>query len=176
MPLGRFGCSLDELAVAFVDASPFASSQTRAGIFDELLSVIELFESFSPSLIESIWIGGSFVTSKIDPNDIDCLFILSSEAYNGLSKTKQQKVARLGHKNHVREKFNFRVEPFVMVRAVIASPWELGGGITREAASYTEIRGAWDDWWLRARTTEDPNDDPLAESAHPRRGYLEVTP
>jgi len=175
LPLGRFPCSLDELEADFVDSSTFATSATRPAVFADFLSVVGLLRAFDADLIERVWIGGSFVTDKPDPDDIDCLFILSGDRFDALpSNTKKNQVRQFNRKGWVREKLNLRVEAFLLIRVPFANPWE-GDGVRADARPYTQVRGAWDDWWLRTRTGEGPNDPPRLESAEPRRGYLEVT-
>jgi hypothetical protein len=173
LPLGRYLCDLDELEAEFVDDAQFAGSSTRGEIFTHLLAVIEMFKEFSADLIESIWIGGSFVTDKPDPDDIDCLFVLNGAVFDGLSNSKRQNVQKFNRKGMVRDKLSLRVETFILVRVAFANPWERGG-VHPDAAPYTQVRGAWDDWWLRVRTGEGPDDPPRIESAEPKRGYLEV--
>jgi len=174
LPLGRYLCGLEEFKAEFVDAAQFTSSASRAGIFQDLLGVIDILEDLSADLIESIWIGGSFVTDKLDPDDIDCLFVLSGVAFDGLSSnTKRRRVTQFNVDGWTRRKLRLRVETFILVRVAFANPWERGG-VHPDAAPYTQVRGAWDDWWLRVRTGEGPTDPPRIESAEPKRGYLEV--
>lgn len=175
LPRGRFPCTLDDLEDHFVDDSRFDGSATRGEIFEHFLSAVDLLKSFSPTLIEGVWVGGSYVTDRLDPDDIDCLFVLSGPAFDALpSNNKRSQVQRFNTKGYLREKFHLRVESFLLVRVPFANPW-LKGGVHPEAAPYTQVRGAWDDWWLRTRTGEGPEEEPRIESAEPRRGYLEVT-
>lgn len=175
LPLGRFPCTLDELEAEFVDSPTFTGSATRSEVFADFLSVVGMLRAFDASLVERAWIGGSFVTNKPNPDDIDCLFILSGDRYEALpSNRKRNQVRRFNRKGWVRESLNLRVEAFVLIRVPFANPWE-GDGVRAEARPYTQVRGAWDDWWLRTRTGEGPDEEPRVESAEPRRGYLEVT-
>lgn len=175
LPRGRFPCDLDELETLFVDAPQYAASATRGPVFEEFLSAVELLRAFSGDLIEGVWIGGSFVTGKLDPDDIDCLFVLSGPAFDSLPSNAQRgKVERFNRKGYLRDKHGLRVESFLLIRTPFANPWHRGG-VHPEAAPYAQVRGAWDDWWLRTRTGESQDDEPLVEDAEPRRGYLEVT-
>jgi hypothetical protein len=174
LPLGRFPCTLEQLEDVFVDGEGFVGSATRDAVFGDFLTTIELLRAFSPDLLESVWIGGSFVTSKPDPDDIDCLFVLNGPAFDALpSNSKRDKVRRFNRKGYLRDSHGLRVESFLLVRIPFANPWERGG-VHPDAAPYVQVRGAWDDWWLRTRTGEGPDDEPRLESAEPRRGYLEV--
>lgn len=158
-----------------MDHPQFAGSATREPVFEDFLSAVGLLRSFSADLIEGVWVGGSFVTSKPDPDDIDCLFVLSGGAFDALpSNGQRHKVNLFNRKGYLREKHQLRVESFLLVRTPIAQPWAKGG-VHPDAAPYAQVRGAWDDWWLRTRTGELPDEDPRIESAEPRRGYLEVT-
>ncbi|PPF83779.1 hypothetical protein C5E07_09810 [Pseudoclavibacter sp. RFBJ3] len=175
LPVGRFPSTIDSLEGAFVDAERFTESSTRGPIFEDFLGAIDIISAFGEGLIESLWVGGSFVTDKLDPDDIDCLFVLNQEAFDAISSNgKRTKLRKFNKKNYMRETTGLRVESFLMVRLPFAQPW-LSGGVHPDVQTYTQLRGAWDDWWLRTRTGETADEPPRIESAHPRRGYLEVT-
>lgn len=176
LPLGRFSCTLEALEDRFVDDPQFVTSSTRSQIFEDFLAVVGLLRAFAPDLIECVWIGGSFVTDRLDPDDIDCLFVLHGPTFDALpSNAARSRVKRFNTKDYVRSQLNMRVESFLLIRVPFANPWTKGG-VHPEAAPYTQVRGAWDDWWLRTRTGEAPDEPPRIESAEPRRGYLEVSP
>lgn len=168
LPLGRHRCDLVELEQRFVADAQFSSSTVREDIFGDLTQVIELFKTFGADLIEVVWIGGSFTSDKLDPSDIDCLFVLDQTAFTNLSKTQQTKLLKLKRKDYVREKFDLRVEPFILVREEFENPWDKDW-VTDQAVHYLAARGAWDDWWQRIRNTTG------GSSSKPVRGYLEVT-
>lgn len=175
LPRGRFPCTLEELEDEFVDHERFRDSSSRDEIFGHFLSAVELLNSFDSSLIENVWVGGSFVTDRIDPDDIDCLFVLSGPVYDALpSNNKRNQVKQFNRKGWLRERYGLRVESFLLVRVPFANPWDRGG-VHVDAAPYAQVRGAWDDWWLRTRTGETADEEPRIESAEPRRGYMEVT-
>lgn len=174
LPLGRYACSLAELKAAFVDDSRFAQSTTRAEIFEDLLTTRALFDAKSPDMVEAVWVGGSFVTGKIDPDDIDCTFLLSGTAFRSLSSNNQRReIWKFNRKGWLREKTGLRVESFLLIREPIANPFT-AGEVHPDAMNYVGLRGAWDDWWMRVRSNADKNSSPVIEDADPRRGYLEV--
>jgi hypothetical protein len=74
--------TLPELRKLCVD--PFLMSQRR----DPLMRSVEaLCTTVSTALIRSeIWVDGSFLTRKIDPDDVDVLVILHSSAAHGTSE------------------------------------------------------------------------------------------
>lgn len=168
LPMGRHRCDLTEFQQSFVADAAFKTSAVRQEIYGDLAQVVELFRSFANDLIEVVWIGGSFTSSKTDPGDIDCLFVLDQTVFNGLSKTQQAKLLKLKRKDYVREKFGLKVEPFILVREEFENPWEKDW-VADKAVHYLAARGAWDDWWQRIRN------DNGGSSSKPVRGYLEVT-
>lgn len=69
--------TLGEVYCNFVE--DFSTSQTRNSIFKKFLSFMETINlEYTPS---EVWIDGSYVTNKINPNDIDMLFFLSVDDY-----------------------------------------------------------------------------------------------
>ena len=168
LPLGRHRCDLGELEQTFVLDAQFRSSAVRKEIFGDLCQVIELFNAFGTDLMELVWVGGSFTSDKPDPGDIDCLFMLDQEVFDSLSNTQRAKLLKLKRKDYVREKFNLKVEPFILVREEFENPWEKDW-VAEKAVHYLAARGAWDDWWQRIRGTAG------GTSSTPVRGYLEVT-
>ena len=174
LPLGRYFCTLEELEERYVKHQEFGSSTTRQAIFKDFLVAGDMLEDISDTLIEAVWVGGSFVTGKIDPDDIDCTFVINGPAFRALpSNSKRARVMKFNQKDWLRSKTGLRVESFVLVREPIANPWG-SGAVNPDAADYLSVRGAWDDWWLRVRKSIDKSHAPVIEDAEPKRGYLEV--
>ncbi|UYB35495.1 hypothetical protein N9A08_12795 [Arthrobacter koreensis] len=175
LPLGRYGCTLAEVKAQYVHSSQFASSSTRAQIFSDLLAVKAMLDAMNLKLVERIWIGGSFVTGALDPDDIDCTFWINAEEFDALpSNSQRNKLLNFNKKGRLRTTTNLRVEPFLVVRVPIANPWSKGG-VSADATFYTSLRGAWDDWWQRVRSDPNKATLPIVQDAEPRRGYLEVS-
>lgn len=177
LPLGRYLCTEDEIEAAFVLDEAFAASTSRRGCFDDWLKAKAMLDALAPAgstLVEGAWVGGSFTTDKMDPDDFDCLFLISQEAFAALpSNNARNKVKEFNKKGRLRQKTGLRVDTFIMVRRPVALPW-MGGGIDPAHGDYFGLRGAWDDWWLRKRTSTDKDALPAEAEAHPARGYLEV--
>lgn len=175
LPLGRYACTLAELKQRYVDDQNMTSSTTRAGIFNDLLAAREMLDDLSKDLVEVVWVGGSFVTGVLDPDDIDCTFIINGPAFRALpSNSKRSKVEKFNKRGWLREKTKLRVESYILIREPVANPFQ-GGGIHPDAINYVSVRGAWDDWWMRVRTNPDKMSAPVIDDAEPKRGYLEVS-
>ncbi|WP_166997306.1 DUF6932 family protein [Paramicrobacterium fandaimingii] len=173
LPRGRFSCTLDEFRRKFVLDSRFVASGTRADIWGDFEKALEYLNSrFSKGLVECVWVGGGYVSAKLDPSDIDVTFILNKEVFDGLSKTQQNKLKRLLRAGGF-VALGMSVDGFMILRERIALPWS-GGGLGNAGLDYFPIRGAWDDWWSRARNHGHPGGPPVVEDSDPMRGYLEV--
>ncbi|GAB3258018.1 DUF6932 family protein [Kineosporia babensis] len=174
LPLGRHSCTIEELEQTFVLSPPFSTSSTRAQCLADFRSAKTMLDQLHPALVEANWIGGSFTTAKVDPDDLDSLFIIRESAFDELgSNNKKRKVLEFGKSQQLRKKLGLRVDAFMFVRQRIPQPWR-AGGIDPEFQSAFALRGAWDDWWQRSRRGPDKDDAPTIESSDPVRGYLEV--
>lgn len=172
LPPGRYRCSRADFEAEYVAATGFSGSNSRKQIFEDFLSAHAMLSSLVT--VEAVWIGGSFVTSNPEPDDIDCLFHVTAATFHGLpSNSKRNRVMEFNKKGNLRTKTGLRVEPFVLVRELFANPWEKSG-VTQAATPTFALRGAWDDWWQRASTNPDKNAPPALEDVDPVKGYLEV--
>ena len=59
----------------------FATSLSRRAIMDGIEQIIRKLNEFE--VAGEMWLDGSFVTSKIDPDDVDSLLRVSSDIYEG---------------------------------------------------------------------------------------------
>lgn len=176
LPRGRYRCSLDEVRQEFVDSAWATASSTRGAVWDDFLKLLDLYDAISADLVESIWLGGSFITSKTDPDDIDVTLLIRKRAFDALSNTKRGAVRKLGGRaaplvSHVRHHHGLRVDPFNLVCSQIALPFG-DDLLTEEERGYLQSRGTWDDWWQRSRSVGAAS--PSTADAEPVRGYLEV--
>ena len=173
---GRYLASIEEVEARFVVHRDFASSASRGAIwqgFERYLAVwIALERDFGVQLLRSVWLAGSFISSKLDPSDIDVTPVVDRLAIDGLSGRPGSRRLRdlIGHRRRVAE--TFRVEPFPLRWCRIAStlyPDRLDAG----ERDYLVARGALDDWWQRIKPSGGDG-PPTAADADARRGYLEV--
>lgn len=65
----------------------FPESITRPSLMDNLQKVIELLGS--KNVVAEVWIDGSFLTEKLNPDDVDLVVIVEASDYaNALPETK----------------------------------------------------------------------------------------
>lgn len=105
---GWYDLDLDEVEILFVD--PFPKSKTRADILKGLKRFLD--ELQKTSLPWEVWINGSYVTHKVDPEDVDvvCLCQLEGEITDG----KNQNIIRYLFKRG-QSKRRFKVDAYVVL-------------------------------------------------------------
>ena len=91
LPVGIHTCDLDEVKIRF---GAFNGSSRRPDLFQNLITYVA--EVRSAGIAQCIIVDGSFVTAKLEPNDIDLVLVLESThdfdddlnptAYNVVSK------------------------------------------------------------------------------------------
>lgn len=161
-PIGRHRATKDEIEAAFVTAPEFATSTTRKELWDEFESGLGLLSG--AVLVHAVWLGGSFFSNKIDPSDIDAVFVVNNTDLTHRTDADRQVVNAFQERSH-----GLRLDSFILRWRPIAE-WNYDAPGHRQ---YTNWRGYWDDFWCRIRTGM-KSDPPVREDSIPRRGYLEL--
>lgn len=92
LPAGEYPISFDDLKQVFVDG--FGTSYTRMRNWDG-------FNAFVKVLIDAglkdltIWVDGSFISNKENPNDIDFVILIEPKNLNNLSNDQQIKLCSI---------------------------------------------------------------------------------
>ena len=80
LPPGRYAASMDELYTALVTST---GSAIRREIWEEWSTHRTMVET-QVGEISRMWVGGSFVSSKPDPSDVDVTYLVSASYYDAL--------------------------------------------------------------------------------------------
>ena len=169
LPLGRFGATLDEVKAQYVDDPRFAASTTRAEIWQDFESATEGIRSVVP--VVCVWVGGSFLTDKLDPDDIDLVYWCEDLLVDQVVDPKGRFILEMFGTNQVRPQTGLRVDTRYCQWHVFP---EADRAQTLEHQVYALNRGHWDDFWMRKRSGA-KDSIPQRPDALPRRGYFEVT-
>lgn len=160
LPLGRWPASVEEVRGVF--AGP-GSSTRRQEVWEHWVQLTDAVRSIVGA-IPAAWVSGSFLTDKLEPGDLDCLYVIEgARLAAAAADPRHGPFLDLVARSQVKSTFGLLVDSFIL-------EWVPTPGVGRSvgAAGYFADRGYWDDLWGRERST-DPRDDSI-----PRRGYLEV--
>ena len=159
LPLGRWHCELSEFEARFVTGK----SPARNEIWKHWKDLTSVLRS-AVGHVAACWIAGSFVSDKVDPADIDCVYVIDSQLINAaLANTQVAQFLTLVAGSRLKAQ-GIRVDSYIL-------PWDPPPGVRVTSPTESEYvwrRGYWDDLWGRQRDA-----DPRMGSL-PRRGYLEV--
>lgn len=169
LPLGRFPATVPEVEHALVTGFPDAVGASRRGeLWEDFLDATTILASHVS--IACAWLGGSFVTAKAEPDDVDVVFWVED--------TELARAATVAASAELLEEFTspgslrragLRVDAYVV-------PWVSNGTAAPRGPqdiAYHRSRGYWDDLWLRLRSGS-KGSAPTRLDSIPRRGYLEV--
>ncbi|MFD8208306.1 DUF6932 family protein [Streptomyces sp. NPDC059695] len=182
LPPGRYRLDPETAERLLVEDERFSSSETRRQLWDGLETYLSRFFDLEDrhrgaigdqGLVHAIWLGGSYVSTKLNPQNIDLTVLIDESvvaSMKGLAGSRWlssafNRKARLADFGVSPLRVGYR--PVVSVfRAELLEP---------DDQAYLRERGAWDDWWQRCRPNGVDKTEPTLETVVPRRGYLEVT-
>jgi hypothetical protein len=167
LPIGRYECTEEEVESAFVSHERYVASTTRQSIWNDWETARDTLRSLVK--VHEVWIAGSFTTNKLDPGDIDVLFIVSGEEYDQLQGQEKAMANLFASGGTGAAYHNLQVDSYIL-------PWKCfpAPNLTDQSEiEYFAGRGYWDDFWLRSRSGP-KGSPPTPMDAIPKRGYLEV--
>lgn len=168
LPRGRFPTTEAEIQGRFVSDQAFQGSQTRKQIWADFLAARAALAALMPVL--AAWIGGSFTTSKVDPGDIDVVWLLDHSKYATLDPLSQTIVTLFGLGKALHSHTGWMIDSYIYRWVPIPDFVPTDPGHVEVVAG----RGYWDDFFLRQK--QQPKHMPSTNAdTVPRRGYLEVT-
>ncbi|WP_413758129.1 DUF6932 family protein [Streptomyces sp. MMBL 11-3] len=182
LPPGRYSVSLDEAEEILVGAPAFEDSSTRTELWDGLHKYLDPFLTLEDTyagdlgdlpLLHRLWLGGSFVSAKLDPGNIDVTVLVDLRAERVVRGKPGSKWLTTAFQSRARMKEKFGVSPLRIGYRPVAHIFE-PDRFTPDERTYFTQRGVWDDWWQRRRLDGQDDLSPSEESAAPARGYLEV--
>lgn len=182
LPLGRYHATLAEIHGRFVSHPDFAKSSTRQAVWDGFIAYMTAWRRLEDELaaylggerlVMTTWLAGSFVSRKPDPGNLDLTIFVDGElAASCRGKPGIGQINKLSHRDAMLR--IFKVSPCVVRYRYFRSPF-LPQIVGRpELEEYVMMRGAFDDWWQRARPDGVAKGEPTPETAAAIRGYLEV--
>jgi hypothetical protein len=180
LPPGRYRATLGEVLERFVEGMP--TSSTRGQIWQGFMSYLDAWGATEDQLrqfldgaplVRVAWLAGSFISGKINPNNIDLSLIIDGDSVDLCrGKPGAKRIKELAYRDGMLKRF--KVSPCIVPYRFFRSPFRLQNLGPTPELDYVVNRGAFDDFWQRARPYEEPKCEPSRDSAQWRRGYLEV--
>lgn len=179
---GRYRVSPDDAEALLVKDEIFKESETRARLWTGLESYLSRFFELEERhrdvvggipLVHAIWLGGSYVSTKLNPQNIDLTVLIDDRAVSAMKGRPGTRWLVSAFRREARLD-EFGVSPLPVRYRPIVSVFR-AERLDAEDQAYLRERGAWDDWWQRCRPLGVDKCEPTIESAAPQRGYLEVT-
>ena len=142
LPVGRHPATEAEVEARFVSASEFGESTTRQDIWHDWTMALGAAQALMQ--VCAVWIGGSFATSALNPDDLDAVLILDRRRIDALAMdpTAQRALSAFANGGVLRSQTGWRVDTYVL-------PWVAdpqGEGLVLGVNTYLEMRGYWDDF------------------------------
>lgn len=131
---GRHVMTLE--AIAELCVTPFETSPTRPRLMASLSGFVAVLREHLP--ICDLWVDGSFVSDKVDPEDIDLTLVIEGEVFDRLHPDLQAVVDSMANGETMR--------PHLHVFPIVTRPMGHPGRIPGEA-----MVSNWAQWWCVAR-------------------------
>ncbi|MFD9433951.1 DUF6932 family protein [Streptomyces sp. NPDC060002] len=182
LPLGRYSISFDEAEAVLVSAPEFRDSATRQrlwaglhGYLDRFFALEDMYQDILDglTLVHRLWLGGSFVSTKPDPGNIDVTLLIDTRAEHAVRGKPGSKWLTKAFQCRDNMKEEFGISPVRVGYRPVSHVFR-SGLMTPEERTYFMERGVWDDWWQRCRLPDQADGSPSEQSAAAARGYLEV--
>jgi hypothetical protein len=178
---GRARITFDKARALLVDDAAFAGSLTRSKLWDGLEEYVGRFLALEEKhaealgdqvLLRTLWLAGSFVSGKVDPDNIDVTVCVDDDARVTLKgKAGSGWLVKAFQRQTCKEQFG--VSPLELRYRRVVSVFQTRVTDAADRA-YLQDRGGWDDWWQRCRDPEAETGEPTLATVEARRGYLEV--
>ncbi|MGW4750464.1 DUF6932 family protein [Streptomyces sp. NPDC004290] len=171
-PPGRFPMTWDEVESELVKAVCFEGSSTRPALLQELRTHFAMVE-LATGAVGRLWLAGSFVSGKRDPEDIDVTYLIPPDAYTRAITDPDtvDYLDNLGTRDWC-VRHRMRVDAYVLRLPETADFSALGvtGAMAPGDRKVFEDLGLYDEIWQRCRSGQKGIPDGA------RRGYVEVLP
>ena len=174
LPPGRYLTCADEVHDQFVTAEIFSESHSRSGLWVNWVEHVRLLEALM-GCEPRTWMAGSFVSSKLDPLDIDVFYGFDPGAFDALDREDLVYLAQLCTRESCIKQFNMRIDAYFTrlpdhLPVDDLRPQRMGA---QNLQAFQSL-GLYDEIWQRERRALAGESTLVPVQDHIRRGYLEV--
>ncbi|WP_159619885.1 DUF6932 family protein [Arthrobacter zhaoguopingii] len=161
---GRHRWTMEEIVALYCPEPEFGQTQ-RQIVWQHFELATRSLRSIVP--VAAVWIGGSFLSEKERPGDVDAVYIVRGKAYDNLSDEMKQAVSVFAGSGILKDN-GYAVDSYLFAWRPRPSYSADTDGEREELRS----RGYWDDWLQREKI--DRSAPLVDEDSFPVRGYVEV--
>jgi uncharacterized protein DUF6932 len=164
-PPGRYPMTWTDAEAALVLDQRFQASTTRSPLWKELSMHRALVEATMGASAERIWLAGSFVSTKLDPGDVDLAYLHDARSWGALEREEIAYLDELQDSEWCL-KHGMRIDAYVLRLPATVEFEDLGvvGAMAPGDAEVFQELGLYDEIWQRCRGGNGG-----------RRGYVEVS-
>ncbi|WP_115790012.1 DUF6932 family protein [Arthrobacter silvisoli] len=162
---GRHRWTMEQVAEKYCPPADYGITH-RQEVWSHFQQTTSWLRSVVP--VAAVWIGGSFLSSKEKPSDVDAVYIVRAKEYDQLQDEQAKQTVGLFAGGGVFKQKGLCVDSYVL-------PWRprpSNGPETDRDHIELANRGYWDDWLQRYKA--DRKTLATEEDALPVRGYVEV--
>jgi hypothetical protein len=158
LPDGVFPCEQATLRERFVEQFP--DSQRRTLLCDGFFLLRS--EAAKVGIAATQWVDGSFVESKLNPEDVDVVSFVDYDTLNGLPTQSQDRVEELLNGLEA-TKVDYQCHTFLVPSCPVGHPYH---------GEFQNIRRFWRNWWGKTRNIRHSTG---VELPGYRKGFVEMT-
>lgn len=162
---GRYQWTWEDVEVKYLPETEYGQTR-RHVIWEHFKLATETLRSVVP--VAAVWIGGSFLSSKAEPSDVDAIYIVRGKDYDSLQEDEDRQVVSLFSGGEQLKARGLLVDSYVFHWTPRAS----NGPQTDREHNELTARGYWDDWLQRNKM--DRTAPAVEADARPVRGYVKV--
>lgn len=148
LPVGLHACNEDEFRALLVDAFPQSTSRAIiAAGFGRLRS-----DACDHNIAGLHWIDGSYVTDKVDPDDVDLVTFIDFDLLESMASTPAEDFLTSALGAGPKTPPIYRSDAYIVAVAPAGHPHH---------ASFSKAYDYWRNWFGRMRTLLGPDGEPL---------------
>lgn len=104
LDVGFHPMTVGELCQLCVDHPRFSLSSTRRRIMRNLATLVEGLRAVGVS--GSLWVDGSFLTEKMDPEDVDLLLYMEDRIYQSFTAAQKDDIRWLDDNREIKDEYD----------------------------------------------------------------------
>lgn len=142
----KYEITFNEAREFFVDS--FVESETRQRNWTGFCNFLQMLIDLGLTEMQ-VWVDGSFVTNKLNPNDIDCVIYIKPEIINSISNENQENLyKKFSKQGNEKAHVEYFTDPYILLD-VTNTPCFPG------YKEWCDNKIYWENWWGHDRNNNE---------------------